>query len=219
MPSLLRLLLALSAVGLVASCQTVPPYDAAYQGPFFQPHNFAGEKRLPADVRRVILLPISTVALVRSETAASLDAVLSSSLQRQQRFEVIALDREECRAWLGREAFSSTAALPHGLFDKLVQRYAADAVLFVDLTVYEPYRPQSVGLRAKLATLQEVRLLWTFDEVISATDPAVANSARRHALTEDRGLVPVDLSPAALQSPGRFAAFAADTMFATLPPR
>lgn len=219
MRALIRLVLAVGAAGLFAGCQTVPVYDAAYQGPFFQPHNFAGEKRLAPEIRRVILLPISTQSLAQTETAASLDEVLSASLQSQQRFEVIALSREECRSWFGSEAFASTAALPHGMFDKLVQRYAADAVLFVDLTVYQPYRPQSIGLRAKLATLKEVRLLWTFDEVMSATDPAVANSARRHALTQDRGLVPVDLSPTALQSPGRFAAFAADAMFATLPPR
>jgi len=219
MTALLRLVISVAAVGLLAACQAVPVTDAVYQGPFFQPHNFAGEKRLPAEIRRVVLLPISAQGLTQTETAATLDGVLSSALHSQQRFEVIALSREECRSWFGSEAFASTAALPHGMFDKLAQRYAADAVLFVDLTVYQPYRPQSIGLRAKLATLKEVRLLWTFDEVMSASDPAVANSARRHALTQDRGLVPVDLSPVALQSPGRFAAFAADAMFTTLPPR
>ena len=219
MNALLRLLLTLGAASLVAGCQTVPPYDAAYQGPFYRPRNFVGEQRLPAEIRRVVLLPISVQSLAHSETAATLDGVLAASLQRQQRFEVVVLSREECRSWFGHEAFASTAALPHGMFDRLAQRYAAEAVLFVDLTVYQAYRPQSIGLRAKLATLQDVRLLWTFDEVIAASDPAVSNSARRHALTEDRGLVPVDLSPAALQSPGRFAAFAADAMFATLPPR
>jgi hypothetical protein len=60
--------------------------------------------------------------------------------------------------------------------------------------------------------------VWTFDNVFSADDPAVANSARHHFLGADRGGVPADLTPGVLQSPARFAEYAADTMFASLPP-
>lgn len=205
---------------LLAGCETVPDrYDSVYLGPFYQPKNFVGEKQLPADVRRVVVLPIATASVAPTETGESLDAVVVAALQKQQRFEVVRLTREECRRWFGADAFASAEALPHGMIDQLARRFAADAVMFVDLTVYEPYRPQTIGLRAKLATVKEVRLLWTFDEVISARDPAVANSARRQFLTTDRGAQPLDLSPAALQSPSRFAAFAAEAMFATLPPR
>ncbi|MBA3849067.1 MAG: hypothetical protein C0502_03620 [Opitutus sp.] len=210
---------ALAAV-LLAGCGSIPaPDDARHFGPFYQPRNFAGERQLPADIRRVVLLPISTEPAVPVETAQALDAVLLETLQRRQRFEVVHLSRGDCRRWFGQEAFSSAAALPHGMLGRLASRFAADAVLFIDLTVYQPYRPQSIGLRAKLATVRDVRLLWTFDEVISAADPVVANSARRQYLKTDRGGQPLDLSPAALQSPGRFAAFASDAMFATLPPR
>jgi len=39
------------------------------------------------------------------------------------------------------------------------------AVLFVDLTVYRAYRPLALGLRGKLARLDEPRVIWTFDNV------------------------------------------------------
>lgn len=215
-----RLALPLAAAALFfAGCEIVPMDDPMRLGPFYQPRNFAGEKQLPPDVRRVVVLPVSTGAVAPSETAEALDGIVASALQKQQRFEVVALSRAECHRWFGAEAFSSAAALPHGLLEKIAGKFAADAVLFVDVTVYQPYRPQSVGLRAKLATVRDVRLLWTFDEVISAADPAVANSARRQFLKTDRGAQPLDLSPTALQSPGRFAAFASEAMFATLPPR
>lgn len=211
-------LLALSF--LIAGCETVPDrYDAVYVGPFYQPRNFSGEKQLPTDIRRVVVLPIATTTVAPTETGETLDAVIASALQQQQRFEVVRFTRDECRRWFGADAYSSAEALPHGMLDQIARRFGADAVMFVDLTVYQPYRPQTIGLRAKLATVREVRLLWSFDEVISARDPAVANSARRPFLKTDRGTQPVDLSPAALQSPGRFAAFAAEAMFGTLPPR
>ena len=215
-----RRLFPLLLAGLLAGCESIPlPDDAVHRGPFYQPRNFAGDPQLPADVRRVVLLPLSAAPVAPSETADSLDAVILQALQNQQRFEVVRLSREDCRRWFGQEAFSSASALPHGMLGQLASRFGADAVLFTDLTVYQPYRPQSIGLRAKLATVRDVRLLWTFDEVISASNPAVANSARRQFLKTDRGTQPLDLSPTALQSPGRFAAFAAETMFATLPAR
>jgi hypothetical protein len=216
-----RRLLPLAAMAalFLAGCATGPQQDELRFGPFYQPKNFAGEKQLPPDVRRVVLLPLATEAVAPAETGESLDSVIVAALQKEQRFEVVSVSREECRRWFGSESFSSTAALPHGLLPKIAAKYGADGVMFVDLTVYQPYRPQAIGLRAKLATVRDVRLLWTFDEVIAATDPAVANSARRQFLKTDRGAQPVDLSPAALLSPGRFAAFAAEAMFGTLPPR
>jgi hypothetical protein len=61
--------------------------------------------------------------------------------------------------------------------------------------------------------------MWAADNVFSATNPAVANSARRHALKLGRDRGPGDLSHTILQSPSRFAAYALHETFATLPNR
>ena len=47
----------------------------------------------------------------------------------------------------------------------------------------------------------------------------IVNSVRRFYLKSELGSVPFDLSTDALQSPNRFATYAADAMFRTLPPR
>lgn len=215
----LALPLAIAALWL-GGCETVPSMDDPVRyGPFYTPKNFVGEFRLPAEIRRVVVLPVSVGTQVPAETAETLDRIVAQALLSQQRFEVVAMSREDSSRWFGAGDFSSTAALPHGFLEYLAKRYAADAVVFTDLTVYQPYRPLAVGLRAKLATVREVRLIWTFDEIISAEDPAVANSARRRFLKTDRATQPVDLSASALQSPSRFVTFAAEAMFATLPPR
>ncbi len=218
--SRLRLLLPLAATLWLAGCELTPDLnDPVRYGPFYTPTNFAAEKRLPADVRRVLVLPVAVGAVAPEETAARLDGVITTALQEQQRFEVVSLPRAECQRLFGAPEFGSAVALPHGMIEQLASRYAVDAVLFIDVTAYQPYRPQTIGLRGKLATVREVRLLWTFDEIISASDPAVANSARRLPVESAQGRGPVDLSPGTLLSPTRYAAFAAREMFRTLPPR
>jgi hypothetical protein len=209
--------LAAAFAAFAAGCMQPGPYDAARVGPFFQPANLAAAPSL-GGLRRVVLLPVDAGALAPSETAASLDPVFRAALQQQNRFEVVTLSREECLRRFHRESLPSAGALPHDLMPTLKSEFAADAVLFVDLTAYSAYRPLAIGLRAKLATLDGTRLLWSFDNVFSAADPTVANAARHHFLGADRAGIPADFTSSVLQSPGRFADYAATTMFATLPP-
>jgi hypothetical protein len=184
----------------------------------FVPVNHRGDIRLPAEIQRVAVLPVHGGTVTEGESAGALDPVVVAGLQRQLRFEVVTISRDDCRALFGAESFGSTDALPHGMLEKIAAKYAVDAVLFTDLTVYHPYRPLAIGLRSKLATLQDVRLVWAFDEVFSAGDDAMITSVKEFYRKGDR-TAPVDATPAVLQSPARFGAVAADLMFRTLPPR
>lgn len=187
--------------------------------PPLNPVNHKGDSRLPADLHRVAVLPVCGSELAGEESAQGLDTVLREALQRQMRFEVVVVSREECRRLFGAPEYSSVGALPHGFLDKLAAHYGVDAVLFTDLTVYRAYQPISIGLRAKLAGVRDVRLVWAFDEVFSAEDPRMQSSVKLSAKARN-GIVSIsDPSPAVLQSPARFGAVAADIMFGTLPPR
>lgn len=209
------------AIVALGGCNTVPElFDRAgvEQGPYFTPVNFRGEARLPAEVQRVAVLPVDGGAVAGEESAAAMDAVLLTALQKQMRFEVVAISREECHRLFGAGAFSSVAALPHGFLEKIASHYAVDAVLFIDITVYKAYRPLALGFRAKLASVRDVRLVWAFDEVFSADAQPMRNSVRSFYRKGDHP-APSDPVPAVLQSPVRFGAVAADLMFRTLPPR
>jgi hypothetical protein len=212
-----------AAAGLLLAltgCGSIPMLARpAKTGPFYSPKNFSGEAVLPVSLHRVLLLPVCGGTVADPESVASLDVTMRTALQRQARFEVVSVSREDCRLNFGATEFSSAAALPHGFLEKISRLYAVDAVMFVDVTIYQPYRPLTLGFRAKLATIQGVHLAWTFDESFSTADPAVVNSVNRFYLDHSRTSSPVDLPPAVQQSPGRLAAFAADAMFGTLPPR
>jgi hypothetical protein len=205
----------------LAGCHTVPAVleDAGLgQTTPYVPANYRGETRLPDDVQRVALLPIHGDAVMSVETATSLDAVLLKALQAQTRFEVVVLSRAECQRLFGADDFSSVSALPHGFLEAIANRYAVDSVLFTDVTVFQAYRPLTLGFRSKLARVRDVQLLWAFDEIFSADDPKMRFSAQQYYRTGDRS-APSNPLPTALQSPSRFGAVAADLMFRTLPPR
>jgi len=188
-------------------------------GPFYTPKNFDGDTALPASLHRVLVLPVYGGKVAQVEASQVLDEVLLSALQKKNRFEVVTVTREEIQRRFNQPEFSSAAVLPHGFLEDLGRAYGAEAVLFVDITVYAPYPPLAVGFRAKLATIGDVRLVWTFDETFSASDPAVSNSVQRASRQESSSQVPLDMTVGTFQSPRRFAAFAAGIMFDTLPPR
>jgi hypothetical protein len=206
----------LAGVAVLAGCAHPPRTDSSRIGPFFTPANFVGDPHL-GSIRRVVLLPVWAGPHVSPESAAALDEVFALALQKEKRFEVVQFTREQARRRYRVEALSSAGVMPHDLFATLQREFEADAVLFVDLTALEAYKPLALALRSKLAAIDGSRLVWSFDNVFSAEDPALANSARRFFLDRETG-VPADLTLSVLQSPRQLATYAAAAMFSTLPP-
>jgi len=212
--------LALAAILLLGGCAGVKHLnDPSVRGPFHEPKNYTGVARLPAGLRRVVLLPVAGAAGIPDETLASLDSVMAPVLQQQARFEVVTLSPAALQRLTGRARWLSTDALPAGLLASLAQETGANAAVFVDLTSFSAYPPLSLGFRTKLVSFPDGAILWAFDQVFSTGDPAMANSARHHDRDEHPATGESDLSYTVTQSPTRFGSYAASTAFATLPPR
>ena len=204
---------------LLAGCRTPSEFDRARTGPFFLPTNFQAAARIPEEIRRVVVLPVADDGRLPEDTLDNLDTTLQTALGHAQRFELVPLSRPACARLAGARAIRSVDALPHDFLTRLIADYAADAVLFVDVTSYSPYPPLILGLRTKLVRTDNSSILWSFDTIFSAKDPSVVNAARRHWLDTAPAGTPADFSVTALQSPQRFAAYAASAAFATLPRR
>src|SRR5690349_1581084 len=84
------------ASAVITGCLVPPAQDSARMGPFFSPRNYTGDAQLPSTVRRVVLLPIAGGSVAPAESVAALDAVFTTELQRQNRFEIVTLTRADC---------------------------------------------------------------------------------------------------------------------------
>lgn len=190
------------------------------RGPVYKPANHLGDVRLPVSIRRVALLPLHGGRVVPPESLDSLDRAFLQELLRVERFEAVLISRETMERLYGEKQFSSVEALPHEFLATLARDQAVEGVLFVDITSFSAYPPLQIGVRAKLAATSTASLVWSFDTVFSASNPAVANAARLYAMGGTKGPRPlIDRSNSVLQSPAQFGAYTAAATFATLPPR
>jgi len=207
------------ALGLAGGCSVAETLtDPVVRGPFFQAKNFTGVPRLPAKLQRVVLLPVAGTPGAPIDTLASFDQVMLADLQRQARFEVVVADPAALTRLCDQPRLLSSEALPPDFLSMLSREYGADAIMFIDITSLSTYQPLVLGLRAKLASADGA-ILWSFDTLFSASNPAVANSARRYDRQRHPSSDPGDMSFTVLRSPMRFADYAAAAAFATLPPR
>ena len=212
-------LLPILALALLAGCDSLPSRDSARLGPFFTPTNVYAAPQLPANIRRVAIMPVGSSAGLSEDTLDQLDASVMRSLNQVQRFESVPVTRSECDRITGHRFVLSTDKLPYDFVKRIVDKTGADAVLFVDITHYSPYPPQTIDIRSKLARLDDKSILWSIDQTYSATDPRVVNSVRRQWYATEPPGTPDDMSLNALDSPSRFADYAFTASFATLPPR
>lgn len=192
---------------------------AEYQSaliPSYNPTNtFALNDGVAATINRVALLPIYNNRYDRS-ILGPLDRSFNLELGQTQLFEVISISEDDLKALFGKPQFSSTDFLPHDFLSKIKARYNADAVMFVDLTNYKPYKPIIMGIRAKLVSTETASILWSFDSIYDAGDTRVAMGARRYQRQFDTQSYPLNEPISVLQSPRQFSKYVAYTTFRTL---
>lgn len=187
--------------------------------PSYVPTNHAGIPVLPASVQRVVLLP----AFWHQDSSAGflddLDLTLTDELNKTNLVEVVPVSRQELSNLFGKWQFATYDVFPSGFFNKLRVQYAADAVIFVDLTSYRAYKPINIGIRAKMVNTLSGESMWAFDTTFDAGDPSIAMGATRYATLRDSSPYPLDASSPILMSPRLFSRYVAFMTFSTLPPR
>ena len=142
------------AVVAGAGCATLN-HKPAKQKPVTQAaRNFVGEKHLPANLRRVVLLPVCGGDAAEPESAEALDAAFATALERQMRFEVgDTLARGVQEAVRRGIPVVGRGAAGQALSRRSAHDFAAQGVVFVDLTAYRRLRPIVLGVRANWRSL------------------------------------------------------------------
>jgi hypothetical protein len=206
---------------LLAGCAIGTPRDLV-RGPGYQPENvFVGSKTLPANIRRVAVLPL-VCDEQKSDLVAgrvTLEPILRGELIKTKKFEIVSADPEFLKNRTGRTEWAGEETLPPDFFTLLHKSSGCDAVLFSRLTVFRAYPPLAVGWRLRLVDAQTRQTIWAADEIFDAGQPAVGHGARRHQLTGERDPGGVPDEWFIQNSPSKFGEYTAARLLATLPAR
>ncbi len=209
----LFLAVAAAAMGVLLGACTTPRRAAAPPPP---PQNFFSPATEGAPMRRVALLPLWNEKLP-GEYLRDVDAAFAAELTKKALFEVVPVSRAQMETIFGERQLSSVDALPAEALARLRTTYGVEGVLFTDLTSFSPYRPLSMGVRAKLLDVTTGKIHWAFDYVYDTGNASVATAAKTYQrkysnehqpLTSDGGSI--------LLSPSRFAKYVACETYASL---
>jgi hypothetical protein len=183
---------------------------------------------LPIEVRRVALLPLTTSGSGQylDDGVAALSPLIYPELEKTRRFEVIPLSAQQMKAWTGQMGWRTDEPLPADFFAKIKEFTGCDAVMFCQLTRYQPYQPLATGWKFSLVQSskettepQKPRILWSVDEVMDGGEPTVATGARNYYAQHLRNDAASADAGTILSSPARFGQYTLATLFGTLPVR
>jgi hypothetical protein len=219
---------------LSAGCHILPPFPNAVQdmGPRYRPTNiYRRGNSLPAQIKRVAVLPIVTPGSSAYLQAGVeiLGPLLYAELEKSKRFEVIPVSPEQLRQWTGKIGWRTDEPLPPDFFGRVSDATGCDAILFCQLTRFEPYQPLAVGWKFSLVanvpsgslSMQEIKdkILWSADEVLDAGEPGVSNAARDYYGHHLHNEAPSADDTTILSSPARFGQYTLAALLETLPGR
>jgi hypothetical protein len=217
---LARLVPGAALVLLLTACQMHKihtPLEARYK-----PSNiYSRSPVLNPEVKRVAVLPMTGLQSTEAFQAGveSLQPLLDNELDKAKRFELIVVTPEELRRWTGQRLWRAEEQLPPDFFERLHEETGCQAVLFDQLSRYQPYQPIAVGWKLTLVVNKEHQIYWAADEIFDAGDDAVANAARVYAFDHITTQSPIPDPNAILSSPSRFGQYTLHALFATLPQR
>lgn len=180
------------------------------------PQNYFAPETEGAPMRRVALLPLFSDKF-SDDYLRDVDAAFASELTKKALFEVVPVSRAEMEKLFGQRQLSSVETLPGTALTRLRQQFGVEGVVFTDLTSFSPYRPVSIGVRAKLLDVSTGEIRWAFDYIYDSGSAAIANAAKRYQLKYSNEHQPLATDGGSiLLSPSRFAKYVANETFASL---
>ena len=193
------------------------------------PQEVASGIAWPAGLARLAVLPIHANRPI-DDIQRDMDGIFRGELSKVVKYEIVEVPRQEMISLTGRESIASSAMIPNDVVAALRQKYAADAVLFIDFTIFRPYRPIAIGVRTKIVDLRNMEVIWMADGILDTAEPDVSEMATQFAgsglnIRYMSSTIPqggkreaASGNQVILQSPRLFAGFVAHEAFATLAP-
>ncbi|MFL2938614.1 MAG: hypothetical protein ACJZ7A_05900 [Opitutales bacterium] len=201
-----------------SSCRKFEQEKVLARAEPFVPTNLYPVERLPTYFNRVVVLPCYH-ADPDSPLLDYIDDVFHQELAQERIFETIRISTDQMHRLYGLGRISSSSDLPENFLRTLDEQTGANGVLFVDLDSYRPYRPMSLGVRAKLVDLKSGEFMWAIDETFDAGHAGVIVGASMFQEKAQVRALSSKTSGSVLHSHRVFSKYIASTVFSTLPMR
>ena len=125
----------------------------------------------------------------------------------------------QMKSLFGQGRVSSSGNLPENFLRVLEETTGANGAMIVDLTSFRPYRPMSIGVRAKLIDLKSGEFIWAIDETFDAGHASIQQSTAQFQERSQVRALSAKTNGSVLHSPRVFTKFVASTLYSTLPYR
>ncbi|HCR37833.1 MAG TPA: hypothetical protein DIU37_06745 [Opitutae bacterium] len=214
MRSQFHVLALITLVLFISGCHSVKEQVKEASIPAYQPTNYYAPNPVPSQVIRVAVLPLYFEPYEDAYLTV-LDDTFRAQLSKRNLFEIIPVSRNDLDTAFRMRQISSTEPLPYDFMQRMNDEYLVDAVLFTDLTSFEPYKPIAIGIRSKLVMLNG-DVVWAFDDIFDAGALPVAVGAKRFTQEYTHTPFPLDTGASGLQSPEQFSKYVAFEMYATM---
>jgi hypothetical protein len=201
-----------------SSCRKFEQEKVVARADPFVPTNLYPIERLPDYFNRVVVLPCYFPD-EDSHLLTYIDDIFHQELAQERIFETIRIQTEQMKRVFGVERVSSAGELPENFLRKLEGMTNANGVLFVDLDSYRPYRPMSLGVRAKLVDIKTGEFMWAIDETFDTGHASIIVGSNQFQEKAQVRALSAKTSGSVLHSPRIFAKYIASTTFSTLPLR
>lgn len=183
----------------------------------FKISNIYSVDALPRSIQRVVVLPLNSRVEIAPEALDVLFVAFYAELLKQLRFECLPIEKKELHALFGKIDFFSNEVLPDNFFSLIRKNTQGDAVLFVEITHYQPYKPVALGVRCQLIDAETKNSLWVLDELFDSGIPSVQEGLKRYREHHEQIDSFFDFTDSLLYTPIRFAHYVAFEIFCRLP--
>lgn len=159
--------------------------------------------RFPTDILVVGILPVTSNSQINSKYVDSardtVKQLLPVEIQRIGTFLPRTISGEETEMLTGRLRWRSEDHLPAGVLEKVGENVRVQAVLFSEITQYQPFRGGAIGFRFHLVEVKSGETIWQVDHHFEGLLRDEKKSKRR-AWNFDRVLglpdgQPIELEP------------------------
>jgi hypothetical protein len=213
-------LITLGGIALsLSGCATMHTHnDRAKTVPPYEPHNIM-TLPLPRGFDRVALLPIIVNPdFGTAESLSNVKSAIVEELEKAKRFEIIQISPDALREIAGAPQLNTLEPWPDSLRQNLRQKQI-DGVMVIEITQLKGYEPISIGIKGRLASVEDGQTYWACDELFDAAATQVYSGAKQFEggslMQTVRGKLKTEGT--VQLSPSKLAKYAAYTLFKTLP--